>query len=111
MRGFTRPFARWMQPAPLGGALGRRGRRRFGGRRGLLPRGRGFLLGLHNAGDAEDLVTLREREELHALRAAAGLADLAHAGPDALALGRQEHDLAAVAHAERAGNVDRPVLG
>ena len=52
-----------------------------------------------------------ERQELHPLRAAPGLPDLAHAGADALALGRQQHDLAAVAHAQGAGDVDRAVLG
>src|ERR1017187_4549014 len=103
----TRPLPRLRRRSSraAGGVI----RAGFGSSR--LERGRGLLLRLHDPGDAEKLVPLGEREELDALRAAPGLPDLAHAGADALALGREQHDLAAVADAERPGDVDRAVLG
>jgi hypothetical protein len=72
----------------------------------------GFLLvGLDDFGDGEQLVALLQVDEADALGAAAGLADFLHASADALALGREEHDLVGVADAERASDGDRAVLG
>src|SRR4051812_33617776 len=53
---------------------------------------------LFNPLQASKFLALVERDERHALRRAAHLADLRHAGTDEHAAGRYEHDLVVVVH-------------